>query len=1015
LTRLKTRCRLLATTLPAIALIFSLTGAAEAQFGKNKVRYKDFQWEIYHSTHFDVYYYEEEKHLLEKVVSYAESAYDELSQKLNYQIEQPTPLIFYQTHADFEQNNIILNFIPEGVGAFASPVRNRMVLPVDLPGPELLELIRHELTHIFQYQMLFNGNLSKGVASSPPLWFMEGMASYMAEDESARDRMYLRDAVVNDRLPPVTANFGGFFAYRYGHALFDFIEERYGEEGVRDFMIETRNTLGGRVGPALERSFGEDPEDFNNEFRRWLRKKYLPELIETGEPADFGRPFRKAPGPRSMQASPAASPSGDLLVAFSTAFEMFGTGGSPRVDVLLYNANERKVIRNLTKNFDKEFQYFVAQELTLGRKHGRDIAFSPDGNEVAFFARRNEGRVLVLVDVLKGGIHEVLDMDVQQQSAPAWSADGSSIAFGGHRNGQFDIFTVDLNTGSITQITDDEVFDAAPTYSPDGRSIVATSVVGGFSKLFRIDLDKPGERFPLTHGETHDTDAVYSSSGDKIFYTSDRSGANNIYSLDVPTGAILQHTNSVTGCFQPTTLAGAGGERLVFTCYWKGRFDLYLQEIDDPITEPVLIADSGDSETDVVRTEDLPAFEPAIEVAIDDRNRDKYKGGKFFIENIGGGVGVSNDRTAIAQVVLSFTNFLGDKRIIGAFQSVESFQNFDVFYTNLSKRWQWQAHLFDDRDFFRGRDARTGFVVRGDTAFSQTGAIASIIYPWNVSHRAEFGAGYISREIGFQNFIEVPAEELSLLEFSSLFADELEFLTSGLSPAQSAALTLNLYNEFISAGGPVPIPVVTPRKDDYPVIQAALVGDTAVATQWGLVSGRRWRVGASYAPDTSESGTLTQSLTLDFRQYVPLTRRSNLAFRGVGYLSEGNFPNPTYFGGYGDVRGVDFRSLVGNKAFYTNFEVRFPLIDQLSTPVLRFGGIQGVVFLDIAGAWYDEVEDFDFYNSAEDRLEDAIASYGWGVSFRLFGLPWNIDFANRTNFAHSGNSFSSELWIGPRF
>jgi hypothetical protein len=212
-------------------------------FGKNKVQYRDFDWKIYRSPHFDIYYYEEEEHLLEKVASFAESAYDHLSREFDYQIKEPTPLIFYATHAAFEQNNIILNFIPEGTGAFASPVRNRMVLPVDLADPELMELILHELTHIFQYHILFQGRLGRGVAARPPLWFMEGMASYMAKDESARDKMYLRDAVVNDRIPSVASNFGGFFAYRFGHAVFDFIEERWGKEGYMDFVIETRNTL----------------------------------------------------------------------------------------------------------------------------------------------------------------------------------------------------------------------------------------------------------------------------------------------------------------------------------------------------------------------------------------------------------------------------------------------------------------------------------------------------------------------------------------------------------------------------------------------------------------------------------------------------------------------------------------------------------------------------------------------------------------------------------------------------
>jgi hypothetical protein len=88
--------------------------------------------------------------LLEKVASFAESEYDRLSREFDYQIKDPTPLIFFATHSAFEQNNVLPGFVPENIGAFASPVRFRMVLPVDLPDQELLELIGHELTHIFQ-------------------------------------------------------------------------------------------------------------------------------------------------------------------------------------------------------------------------------------------------------------------------------------------------------------------------------------------------------------------------------------------------------------------------------------------------------------------------------------------------------------------------------------------------------------------------------------------------------------------------------------------------------------------------------------------------------------------------------------------------------------------------------------------------------------------------------------------------------------------------------------------------
>ena len=59
------------------------------------------------------------------------------------------------------------------------------------------------------------------------------------------------------------------------------------------------------------------------------------------------------------------------------------------------------MLRNLTKGYSNEYQYLVAQEFTMGRKMGRDLAFSPDGNTIALFAKRERGRSLVLVDVLK--------------------------------------------------------------------------------------------------------------------------------------------------------------------------------------------------------------------------------------------------------------------------------------------------------------------------------------------------------------------------------------------------------------------------------------------------------------------------------------------------------------------------------------------------------------------------------------------------------------------------------------
>jgi outer membrane protein assembly factor BamA len=88
----------------------------------------------------------------------------------------------------------------------------------------------------------------------------------------------------------------------------------------------------------------------------------------------------------------------------------------------------------------------------------------------------------------------------------------------------------------------------------------------------------------------------------------------------------------------------------------------------------------------------------------------------------------------------------------------------------------------------------------------------------------------------------------------------------------------------------------------------------------------------------------------------------------------------------------------------------------IATPVFLLQGIRGNLFFDVGGAWYDDFEDFDFYDSDEGRLVDATAAYGFGVTVRFVGLDLNWDFARVTKFADDEDSnFETSFWIGTRF
>lgn len=958
--------RLVALALGCV-LVAAVAGApVEAQFGKNKIQYRDFDWKIYHSPHFDIHYYEAEAAQLEKMASLAESAYDRLTREFDHQISEPIPLIYYQTHSAFEQNNIILNFIPEGVGAFASPVRNRMVLPIDLEDGELFALVMHELTHIFQYDILYRGKLTRSIAGNAPQWFMEGMASYMAKDESTSDKMFLRDAVVNDSIPSILQRgVSGFLAYRFGHATFDYIEERWGKEGFRDLLYEFRNTFGGRAERAVERAFKIEAEDFDLDFRRWLRKKYLPQLVETGEPSDFGRPFRDEKGEIQSAISPAASPSGDLVAAFAV------TRGD--LDIVLFDTRTRRPIANLTKGFTDDYQYMVAQYVTAASRMGRDLAFSADGNYLAAFAKRESGRSLLIFDVLDRKLHRRIDMDVEQQHGPAWSPDGRTIAFTGNRRGNFDVFTLDIESGEVRNVTDDATYEGSPVYSPDGKWLVFSVVSGeDDAHLYRMDPTDPTKRFRLTEGAWRDKDAVFSSDGSTLVFTSDRKGTDNIYSLELETGKLSQLTNAVTGCFMPALLRRQDArDQLVYTGFWKGKFDLYLGDLDKTVEETTVPVASPDPTPPSA----VEPFEPDIRVTLDEANKDEYGGFKLFVEDIGASVGVTDDQTLLGYTYISMTDYLGDRRLILNLAAVESFSNFNFVYVDLSRRWNWSVEVFDFRDFYVQQNfVGIGRPLERRQEIQQTGAIASYRYPFDLHHRAELGVGYIYQKASLPFLITDP---------------------------QTGLPAIGIVDQSI----------------DFPLAQAAFIGDSTLGSASGPFSGRRYRLRGQYAYDTDQSGDLYTRVDLDFRQYFEVTQRSNLAFRFFGGYATGNNPTPYYFGGLDDVRGVEFRSLLGDRAFYANLEYRFPLIDLLATPVLRFGGIRGRIFLDIGGAWFDEFgEKFDFWNSDEKRLQDAVSSYGWGLTFNFGGLLLNWDFARLWDFdSNLDDGFSTQFWIGTRF
>lgn len=78
-----------------------------------------------------------------------------------------------------------------------------------------------------------------------------------------------------------------------------------------------------------------------------------------------------------------------------------------------------------------------------------------------------------------------------------WSPDGNTLAYVARRNGDYDIYTIPVEGGEETRLTDSPGLDDGPDYSPDGKYIYFNSVRTGTMEIWRMDADG-GNQVQLT-------------------------------------------------------------------------------------------------------------------------------------------------------------------------------------------------------------------------------------------------------------------------------------------------------------------------------------------------------------------------------------------------------------------------------------------------------------------------------------------------------------------------------------
>ncbi len=956
-----------------------------------------------------LYFYDREEEVAKRATALIVDSYVYLVGQFNYVPTETFPYVLYSSYQEFLQTNLFP--LQEGTLGVTSPVDLKLTLPYFGDHQLFKRVSAHEMAHQFTIQKVRTvtqeAKLWGDPLSAMPLWFIEGLAEYYAQEGvDPEAQMLVRDVVIHPdfELGYVLLDFyedrpwSFLWTYKMGQVRCAFLEETYGRGTIQRILVESPRMIGG-IGNKmpvagfpllLEDITGDDPRQMARRFETWLKRWAFRTYLATAQGPSEVEPLDGLP--EDYVDAMTSSEDGSLLLY--RAMDL--TTGQSRLMLVDRRAPDRPTwvagdgvpgVESLHPVFGRNFDLRKDKIVYVAESQGTDVLYVQD---IVHGAKRlspeqvkqqNPQQTQPLaeghpplppkpwerdeaweVNLSLGGIREfdLAPHGLIAAYAPAFSPDGKRVAFIGFQSsGTRDVYVLDPDEAAeggfrLLKLTDDVYSERQVAWGPKGVVFSSDATAHGYYNLFRVDPANPGEVERLTTEKRDHLDPKVLGDG-RLFFTAYNRGRADLHEL--VDGAIARRTEVPTGFFD----VGPGPEGGVWALYHEGgrRKPVMIKQallatretLEQPAADPP-----------------RPIPEQALTGAVDYNALSVSNwelGAPFAMFGAGQG-GIYGQLVASASDKLRNHGLLLNVAVLGGFEYTDGY----LVYLNQERRLTWGTGLFQSL-VFRADQTFPDLhgLISGERFY---GALGSVRYPLNqfVYLQGDLSAGGVS---------------YFLPQFDRLILETPEANPRGA----------NLLREWIDAHrGPRFQTEGTLRLGYDTIRYGGLTGPIAGTSL--LLEGS-----TTYQPwDDEVFGTLR----FDGERYFPIFGRTHVFVRaGVGTTFGGPLARQFFLSSFDTLRGVPYGNqnfLLGRHFAFSTAELQVPLNGVIRVLILNdIEAIAGIDFGGVGQSW-------------EHLWEHRVLSPVVGGNFALGPLILRLHFAKPIDIsAPAGLPSNNGEWV----